>query len=368
MSWRAYPLVGLVGLGLILSCWEAQEDYAAFESARSNLLATWGEQVVVPWYETFVETTQALEQSATALCAEDGSTTLEDVQAAWVTARRPWKQAEVIAFGPYKEEPYRLGPKIDFWPAREDAIEERLAGEQPLTQDLIDGLGVSQIGLPVIEYLLFAPRPTPEEPFARDTRRCAYLTGASRKLHSDAERMLSAWVSDGYLKSFTQAGIETDVFYSSQDALSEVVNRIGFTLENMRYEKLSKAAGVAGQGPPLPETIESRFAAHSIDDLKNNLSGLERVIWGDPEAEIDGLMSYLEICGRADLDEPLKQGFARVRQAIESIPQPLSEAVLEAPESVLESIEALKALQRIVQVDVAPGIWVTVGFNDSDGD
>tara|TARA_Y100001934_G_C12368757_1_gene785083 strand:+ start:1012 stop:2118 length:1107 start_codon:yes stop_codon:yes gene_type:complete len=368
MTWRGGLWAGFLILGLVVSCWESQQDYARFEPARRDLLKTWGEQVIVPWYEDFAEASEAFEQSAGGLCTPGASITLEEVQAAWVAVRRPWKHAEVIAFGPYKEEPYRLGPKLDFWPAREDAIEERLTDDEPLTQDLIDDLGASQIGLPVIEYLLFSPRPNLDAPFSADERRCAYLLGLSHKLKSDANRMLSAWTTDGYLESFVQAGLSTDVFYSSQAALSEVVNRIGFTLENMRHEKLSKAAGIAGQGPPLPETIESRFAQRSLADLGDNLAGLERIVWGDAAAGIGGLVNYLELCGRADLEEPLRQGFDGVREALEQIPQPLSQAVVDEPAPVLQAIDALKALQRVVQVDVAPGLWVTVGFNDSDGD
>ena len=33
---------------------------------------------------------------------------------------------EILKFGPYIEEPYRLGPKIDFWPVRPHTIDEML--------------------------------------------------------------------------------------------------------------------------------------------------------------------------------------------------------------------------------------------------
>ena len=366
MNYRFAFILSLTTTAVIVSCWRVSEEDAAIVAARAQLVETWGEGVIVPWYQSLVTKAQALEDASRALCAsEDGD--LEAAQAAWMDARSQWKKSEVIAFGPYKEEPLLLGPKIDSWPLKERTAENRLNDSEPIDQELVDRLGANQVGLPVIEYLLFADRAEPEVPFAADSRRCAYLVATSTRFRNDSKTLLDAWVVDGYLDEFSGKNPAGVYFTSAKQAFSEVINRIGFTLENMRYEKLSKAVGVR-TGNPLPDFVESRFSGRSLKDLIDNLDGLELLLWGNDETGVEGVKQFLAFIGESALEPTLRQAFDETRRALLEVPEPLSEAVLNAPEKVFAAMDELKATQRLVQVDLAPRLWVTVGFNDSDGD
>ena len=359
-------VAGLVVTAVIVSCWRVSEEDAAIVTARTQLVKTWGEEVIVPWYQNLVAKAQVLEEASRALCSgEDGG--LESAQAAWAEVRSQWKMTEVIAFGPYKEEPLRLGPKMDSWPMRERSVVNRLNDPEPIDQALVDRLGASQVGLPVIEYLLFAERAESNSPFASDARRCAYLVATSTRFRNDAQRLLDAWVVDGYLQDFLGVNPSGIAFSSAKQAFSEVINRMGFTLENMRYEKLSKPVGVR-TGNPLPDSVESRYSNRSLKDLIDNLNGLELLIWGNDETGVEGLKQFLEASGQLELEPNLRAAFDQTRRALLDVPEPLSESVHSAPEKVFAAMDELKATQRVIQVDLAPALWVTVGFNDSDGD
>ena len=90
--------------------------------SRRELLTSWGEGVLLPLYADFEARAGVLEQRNAELCTEPGEATLDGARDAWWDARAPFKQAEVFAFGPFKESPWRLGPTLDFWPARPDRL------------------------------------------------------------------------------------------------------------------------------------------------------------------------------------------------------------------------------------------------------
>jgi len=366
MRYRIVLVALLIGVAALVSCWRVSAEDEAIVAARTALVQTWGEQVIVPWYQNLVAKAQDLEDTSRALCANQDEP-LERAQAAWAEVRSHWKMTEVIAFGPYKEEPLRLGPKMDSWPMRESTVLNRLNDPESINQDLVDQLGASQVGLPVIEYLLFADRADLSTSFASDTQRCAYLVATSTRFRHEAQRLLDAWTADGYLQEFLGTNPQSTAFPTAKKAFGEVVNRIGFTLENMRYEKLSKPVGVRN-GNPLPDSVESRYSGHSLQDLISNLNGLELLIWGDDETDVEGLKQFLDVCGQSALEPTLRQAFDRARSALLDVPEPLAEAVQRSPEKVFAAMDELKATQRVIQVDLAPAVWVTVGFNDSDGD
>ena len=150
-------------------------------------------------------------------------------------------------------------------------------------------------------------------------------------------------------------------------ALSEVVNRMGFTIEIIRADKLGVPLGTTSGGTPQPDKAESQSSGRSLEDLRDNLRGLERLYYGDEPTGQIGLDFYLRFRGhefgalmRAELDAS--------QAALDAIPGPLTTAITAAPASVNQAIETLGALQRFIQVDVINALALTLGFNDNDGD
>jgi predicted lipoprotein len=64
----------------------------------------------------------------------------------------------------------------------------------------------------------------------------------------------------------------------------------------------------------------------------------------------------------------MRRRLIAVFDAIDAIGAPLGRAVVSEPESVEAAIDSLGALQRLLQVDIANALSLTVGFNDNDGD
>ncbi|MCA9582341.1 MAG: imelysin family protein, partial [Myxococcales bacterium] len=244
------------------------------EDMRTKLMQSWGQEILLSNYESFVEATATLSTGAESLCDGPTAKKLEDLQETWWKARAPWKRMDAFNFGPYTDEPLRLGPKIDFWPARISAIDALLAGNGKITEQSLAEGGAANRGMPVVEYLLYADAAKDVALWKDAPRRCDYLLASTADLHTNAERMHEAWspLEGNYLRNLVDAGQANTAFMDPQAALGEVVNRMAFLVENIRSMKLTKPLGT--EGKRSPDTVESRFSGRSVEDIRDNLSGI----------------------------------------------------------------------------------------------
>lgn len=328
----------------------------------------------------------ALAGTARAFCSAPAPEALSATQAEWWSARAPWKRTEVFAFGPVVDEPLRLGPKIDFWPARPDTIEAILKGSEPLSAETVAALPAPARGLPVIEYLLYQPAMVQESLFVAESRRCQYLVAVTDDVAGRAHDLRAAWdpTEENFAGQVTAAGRGSARFMSVQSAINEIINRIGFTMENIRVDKLNKPVGATAGVTVDPDTPESRFSGRSLQDIRDNVVGIERLFFGfafaGGEATPPGgsgaggtepsplsLDAFLRSIGR-DFSLEMRTRLSRARAALDAVPQPLTAAVTADPAAVLTASASLKEVQRLIQVDVSVALGVSVGFNDNDGD
>ncbi|HEY3500094.1 MAG TPA: imelysin family protein [Polyangiaceae bacterium] len=335
---------------------------------RRELLSSWGHAFLLAQYSEFEARAAELEARAAELRDAPSSETLEAARSAWWTARAPWKRAEVFAFGPYSEEPQRIGPKIDFWPARPETIEGVLEDDFELDPEAIEDLGAPAKGLPALEYLLYAPDADPVALFG-DPRRGEYVRALAQDLVARAREIHDAWAPEheNFLNELVDAGRSSTRFMNLNAALGEIVNRIGYTLENDRLEKLAPALGDTSDGTPQPDRLESTYSGRSLEDLRDNLAGIEHLYRGDAPSGLRGLDAYLRGRGK-NLGRSFDELALACRNAFDALPGTLAEAVSAEPAAVREVMSRFAALQRFFQVDVLNALSLSLGFNDNDGD
>lgn len=363
MSRRRLLPVTLASAALALA---ASCAITPIEDARQELLRDWGGWLL-DRYDQTAAAADTLETAVEALCADPTADTLAAARDAWNAARAPWKQAEVFAFGPYTEEPIRLGPKVDFWPARPETVRAALEGDEPIDAAF---LGAPAKGFAAIELMLWDPDVDPLTALGDDPRRCEYLASAIPDLATRVRELRDVWdpAGDNFLGELTEAGERQTDYDTLQLAFGEVVNRVGYLVENVRDSKVGKPLGVT-TGSAHPEGVESPFSARALDDIRDNLAGARRLLLGDGVENL-GLDGYLR--GRGRFLAPLvEERFAAVEAAIVAVEEtgdPLQVAVIDDPAAVQALYDRLGELQRTVQVDVLSALSVTVGFNDADGD
>jgi hypothetical protein len=335
---------------------------------RRELLSGWSTELIVPLYRDFEQQSEALSTALGALCAAPTSESLTAARTAWGLARETWKEAEVFAFGPYSRPQYRIGPQIDSWPARADNVEEWLTGSGAVDAATVATLGVYHKGLPVIEYLLYPPQGAAETLLA-DARRCSYLISVGAELVSRARAIHLAWSPEGddFAAQLSGAGRTSTAFRSLRDAFSEIVNRMGFTVENIRRDKLGRPLGDASGGIAAPDSAESRFSGRSISDILDNLEGIELLFFGDAERGIPALGRYAAERGQ-DFDGRVRDALASARGALMACDLPLTQAITTSPDAVLDATAKLGDLQALFQVELIGALGLSLNFNDNDGD
>lgn len=353
---------GVVGwLALSLTACGATEG----DDPRRQLLSRWVNEFLLERYSALEEGANGIGDAVERLCAAPSESALGEARMRWHVARRAWKEAEVFSFGPVTELPHRLGPQVDFWPVRTEVVQGVLSSDAQL--DNVAGLGADARGLPAIEWLLFAA----EAEGFKNPRRCAYAVGLASDLAVRARALQDAWdpASGGFGKDLIEAGRGSEAFMTLPMALGEVVNRMGFLLENIRGDKLGRPAGHTTGGAIQPDKVESAPSGRSVEDILDNLRGIEILFEGEwPAADVpQGLVSYIDRRGR-NLRAPLSGWLAECREALQQLDRPLSVAMQEDPAGVQAAITTLGGFQRWIQADVANVLSVTVGFNDNDGD
>ena len=369
-------LVRCLGL-LVVFAWVAYacgEDQAdSGPDMRRDFLSDVANQNIFPAYGLVQILAEALVIDVEDFCGAPEMVDLARVRESWGDLRQAWKRAEVFAFGPMKEYPWRYGPKIDLWPVRPEEIEETLLdtpwGE---TSDLSLLTGHSK-GLPAIEYLIygvFAGATDSESRFINNPDACVYLNLLVQDVYSNVQGLLNAWDPDGedYLGQLVNAGDGSAVFSGLNKGFSQVINRMGFTTENMREMKLAKPAGIA-TGFADPTLLESRYSGRSLQDMLDNLDGIESVYTGSYYMEPGMTVSDLISQESGQIDADMRAALVAARSALEAFDGTLEQAIVSEGDKVTDLYERLTDLQRVIQVDLSQHLGVVLTFNpDNDGD
>lgn len=303
----------------------------------------------------------ALAQAAVALCDAPSEATLADAQAAWRATRGPWKRVEVAKFGPFTETPWRFGPLLDFWPVRADAVETYVAGDGPVDAEAFGALAAATRGLPVVEWLLWGGAPLTD---LQDARRCAFLVGASADVAANATALGAAW-DDPWRARLVDPVADDDAYDTRQDVVDEWVNRLAFTVENIRSTKFGKPLGDASGGELQPDALESRPSGHAAADAFATLQGVRGVALGR-----DGGLGVVDLLPEAqdDVADRVVAWFDAADVALGGVTDPLETTLVVEPEVVEHAQDELLELQSAIQVDLAQALSVTITFNDNDGD
>ena len=360
--------------------------------AREYILKTWGDELIVPQYAATHERAITLRQDLETLCASGDPTeaNLESARQSWKLTRTEWKRAEVFAFGPHVDFPARYGSMIDFWPVRPDSVEEtidQLATGTLDKQNFSTQVGAASRGLPAIEYALFSTGdttpPTFEQMRAHLQRPgvCDYLVAASIDLEAQTLGIHDAWSSQqgDYIGHLTDPERFPDgMFMDRTESLSEIVNRMAFTLDNMRRDRLGKPAGEQ-TGQISLSSQESLYSQHALEDMLATLDMITWLVHGKADTNQQDealpasqdhywLADHPRLFQRQDLIADFDAQMATCRARLEALKPSLSQAIEQDPEQIFEVIDELGELQRIIQVDIIQALSLTRTFNDSDGD
>ena len=356
----------MIGCFLLTQCLES--SYQSSDN-RVKILRAISSEIVLARYEEFVISSDTLKRTTADLCGDLTEERLEIARQAWWDARVPWKRAEVVTFGPTFDYPHRLKFRIDNWPASYDSIEDLIVSDKDLTPDGFTRLGTDDRGLPVVEYLLWSTGDQASTLLAlgEDSRRCDALVGVSADVHANAIKLATLW-GDEWIDLVNVDGEgEEGKFESTGELITEWVNRLAFTVENIRNKKFEKPLGDLTPEDVRPDVIESHLSGRSVQDASDALRGVGEIWRGiGEEDKINGLRSL--ITDRRVVSQ-IDQLFDEATEALNQLEGPLELLTTNHRDKTERAIEALLVLQTGIQNELADATDTTIRFNDTaDGD
>lgn len=362
---------------LLLAACSGGGGDSADSSDRASIIGVveeLGQYLWSPRYASAASQAGDLRSAAQELCTEPSSTRLDAAQDNWWAAKSPWKESDALAFGPYSWTVSRLGPAIDGWPADDDWLRALVEGDDPVDEEMIAGLGSTTTGFPALEWLLYGEGSealtVTEDPLG--ARRCALTVLLAQRLRDDTSVMSELWhTGEGsYLDQLIHPGDPGDDFETPSEVEAEIINRMLFTVQDLRETRLGKPLGTDSGGLPQPGLVEAPYSHRSLRDARDSLRGV-RDHWTGARLAGDqrlGMVDRIPSRDREDIDLRFLAAIDAADTALAAIPEPLSTAVEDTPATVQDARDALLAVQVLLQVDIAQALQVTVQFNDSDGD
>lgn len=347
--------LGTASIGLVgVSCIGTDGDVL-----RGEVLAHLADEVFLPAHGRFQTDAAALATVVADHCAGSKSEPAA-AQAAWKAVRAEWSVTAAFAFGPVITQ-MQAGP-LDFWPVRSDTIEAKIL-EAPATIDAawIDGLGTSAKGMPALEYLLFAGPLPPGSP------RCAYADALAADIGRRGEDLATAWALEA--EALKTAGEPDSGYASEKVAIDAIVNATIENLYRMVKDKLDRPLGNLTGTAPDPTILESIHSGTTRDDLENNLQGFAMVYLGaDGEPGGEPGLGALVVARDQDLDQRILAQHALARDTLAAIPLPFATALTDHRGAVQSARDEIDALRRLIKLDVASLLGVTLSLSDNDGD
>jgi uncharacterized protein len=307
----------------------------------------------VPRAQALMQASSALSKVMQTYCgvAAGPTTGLNTVRTQWQTTVAAWDTLSAVAVGPIIER--RSSRAIDFAPARPVLIEKAIAA-QPASSAEMERIGTPAKGFNALEWLLWVKPATPNTPA------CRYAMQVAADIEREAQALQAAFTP---LASTSWAEAT-----QTNAAMSELVNQWIGALERLQWAQMGKPLKSAqgkvitwprGASSTAAQTWSAQWLA--IRTLSSATAGQPFPV---PGQGLVPLELYLRGKGQNPLADQLASAVIRVDQHIKK----LNANTRIEPGQVQITAEALRALKQFAESTLAPGLNVTIGFSDNDGD
>lgn len=329
-------------------------------------------KVVHKGYEDSLTEANNLKAAVDAFVTAPSEQTLEAAKQAWLNARDPYGQTEVFRFygGPIDVEPGGPEGQLNAWPMDEayvDYVEGNptagIINDAATYPDLnaqlladMNGVGGEEnvsTGYHAIEFLLWGQDLSADGPGTRPytdyidgmadnaDRRGMYLQLVTDLVVEDLSGLVDAWAdgSDTYRSEFS--GLTSD------EALTNMLLGMGsLSGAELAGERMTVAFDTKDQ-----EDEHSCFSDNTHLDILNNQLGIQNVYLGRYNGVAGKGLSDLVADLDPALDTKMRDQLAASVTAIEAIPAPFDQAIINNSAEVQAAIDALRSqTETIVEV------------------
>jgi predicted lipoprotein len=341
---------------------------------RKVLLTHLADNIIIPSYDNFKTKFDLMRSASDAFAAKPEAGTLAAFRQAWAEAYTEWQKVEQFDFGPGEVQTIRF--YFNIYPADVAGITANISNP---TADLELPATFARQGFPALDYLLNGTGASDAEVLAyygtapQAAARLAYIKRITTRMNTILTKVISDW-KGGYRDTFVS---RTGLDISS--STSNVVN--SYTMHYERYIRSGKfgiPSGAMLNGVVAPEKVEAYYKK----DLSLKLAQTAHQAFGDffngknvrTGETGPSLASYLTALGAKDsvsgktLTELINAQFATSKARMDALPANLYQAIRTNNQAVQAVYNEMQKAVRLLKVDMASAMSITITFVDNDGD
>ncbi|USG60842.1 imelysin family protein [Sneathiella marina] len=322
----------------------------------------------IPTYFDFMTSTIKLDQAVDNLCEKPTAATLTSAKAAFRSTVLSWSAAEVIRFGPIRQE-NRL-ERVFYWPDTRSRglkkVQSILAGGSILKDTKLESKSVAIQGLPALEYLLFGANSEGLTDAGSSAARCNFSKAITSNLMGISQSLYTEWESpNGYQVTLTSPKTTNGVFRSNGEVIQEILKSAAELIELVSKAKLQSPLGKS------MEEVKPKRAAfwRSELTLENIQTNVASVVNLQNLAEFAEMLPASERGYSTNLIFDAKQINAALSKLIQSKVSWNSITIdAKMRELLLYIVSPLQGIKDILSIYYPEILGLQLGFNSLDGD
>jgi predicted lipoprotein len=347
-----------------VSCGEEADKDPSDLFDRSAYLEYTANALIIPAYQDLDSRTGSLHTAAEAFANAPSLAGLQALQTAWTQANTQWQACAAFEFGPAAE--VLLRASLNTFPADAQKIETNISSGNT---DLSSVNQLQARGFPALDYLLFSgDDDSIVGAFTSSQARKDYLLALTQDIYTLSHSVYESWIN-GYGNDFA-SNDGNDVGSS----LGMLVNQLNFYYETVKNQNLGIPVGKRSLGTPLPDQVEAPHSQQSLAFIQASISHLQRLFNGQTSSGNDGigLDDYLTALNAqyngAPLADAINAQFNSALAALNEVPAPLQESVINAPDACNAAYTELQKMVVLMKSDLPSALGVLITYADNDGD
>lgn len=298
---------------------------------QGQLIASIVDKVITPTFEQFSGVAKEQHQAIINYCQQEqeflqNNATEDNVadskllaKESWRTAMNVWQQADMMQLPPLLNDDGALRNNIYSWPTKNSCgvdldVTFFKAGNISGQPYDIANRTASRKSLVAVEYLLFnnnldhsCTGSTIPESWNNQTEqyrkvaRCEFASEVANDIYDNSQILLTTWLgadgAGGYAAKLKSAGTSGSEFATEHDAVNKLSDAIFYFTKFTKDGKLATPLGLFANecgAQACPESVESTYSEHSLQNIVNNLLALKMFMYGSQDADEASALGFAD--------------------------------------------------------------------------
>ena len=342
---------------------------------RKAMLTNIADNIVIPAYGKFRIKLEAMMIKSAAFTSTPNPTTLTEFRSAWVDAYTEWQKVELFDFGPGQVQAIRS--YFNIYPASESGIAANIAAGPAANLDVTAAFPTQ--GFPALDYLLNGLGASDQAILVYYTtdadaaKRKDYVKTITSKMNTVFSKVNSEWNGAYRTEFINRTGID------ASSSTSVLVNSYVLNFERfIRSGKIGIPSGAMLNGVVAANKVEAFYkkdislalakaATQATIDFFNGKNVNTGAEGSSLKTYLDGLTAKDSSSGTS-LSQTINAQFLVIQQQLNLLSPNLFNQVNTDNQVMINAYREMQKAVRLLKVDMASAMSITITFTDNDGD